>query len=608
MRSTMSRPLGLRWCGLALATLTSLGCDERTPTYDAREPGRGPGTLAGTGTPVSDGNFPGGNDLVPSALAVSPPLGPEPPDCDGDCQQHCIDAGLLNPVNRGVCTSLWGVGLDTRPIVPAEACRRLYADTQGRFPTRDEVQSCVGRPWGDTVKQLMATDEFVDIQRRRWADRLLYNNEALAITRIFDMDTLVEKLYRGLVPYDQFAAILSAHPVITRRYATPGDRAEAIVRILLGRPPFERERSDLARLYVLWDNGYYDHPSFGRSPDAFIRYRCVDDDGKRDPSEVGECTSILWGYNELVLEPDARADADGRMWSGLLSPAEWEKLTLPGKILAGEPAFWERAVDDVLEQYLGYSLSTLVPRVREELVDHLLRFNADIRSVHYAVLTSAVYLQSAFTSDGPDPIAESYRATTGPLKQAEVETWLDTIESDADRDIGACDFRIPDPERVLDLDTIGGYALIADSGWPLKGDEARVDGRYRDLARSLGGCPENLAGGRFKTVSILTTATQEGFVTSLCNPSMASDDNLRPAPIESLVPSGMAANSALTGQVAKDIMTHQVGRFFGREPTLEEYASVEAAATECAPKPCTAEAFARPLCFALLTGAEMLFY
>ena len=68
------------------------------------------------------------------------------------------------------------------------------------------------------------------------------------------------------------------------------------------------------------------------------------------------------------------------------------------------------------------------------------------------------------------------------------------------------------------------------------------------------------------------------------------------------------ANSALNNEVAKDIMQHQMGRFFGREPTVDEYSAAESAVAECAPKPCTAEAFARPLCFALLSGAEMLFY
>jgi len=74
------------------------------------------------------------------------------------------------------------------------------------------------------------------------------------------------------------------------------------------------------------------------------------------------------------------------------------------------------------------------------------------------------------------------------------------------------------------------------------------------------------------------------------------------------VPSAMQPNRALTDDVARDVLRHQIGRYFGREPDLDEYALAEAAVSECAPKPCTAEAFARPLCFALLSGAEMLFY
>ncbi|MCC6619748.1 MAG: hypothetical protein IT385_00755 [Deltaproteobacteria bacterium] len=607
MRRSHSSRLGLSHLVGALI-LTAGACDERRPIYDAREPGRGPGVLAGNGVPITNGDFPGGDDVVPAPLPVTPPLGPEPPDCDASCRTYCAERDLDNPVNRGVCTSLWGVGLGTRPIATAEACRRLFADTVGRFPDAQEIATrCASRPWGAVVRELIASDEFVALQRRRWADRLLYNNEALSVARIYDMDVLVDKLYRGLVPYDQFAALLSAHPVVTRRYATSEDRAEAVFRILLGRPPFSSERSDLARLYALWDNGYYDHPSFGRSPDSYVRFRCLDDEGRRDPDSVGECTSILWGYHELVLEPDARADDEGRLWSGLLTAEEWDLLSLPGKILARQPGLWERAVDDVVEQYLGYPLTTTVPTVREALVDHLLAFDGDIRSVHHAVLTSAVYLQSAAV-DGPDPVAESYRHTSGPLKQAEVETWLDTVEGVTDRDIGSCDFRLPDPGRILEMSTIGGYALVSESDWTWRDDGERIDTRYRDLARSLGGCPENLAGGRFKTVSILTTATQEAFVTTLCNPSLIADTNPRPAPVEALLPSGMAANRELTLEVARDVARHQVGRFFGREPALDELALVDEAAEACAPKPCTAEAFARPLCFALLSGAEMLFY
>ena len=65
------------------------------------------------------------------------------------------------------------------------------------------------------------------------------------------------------MPYDLFAAVVSAHPVLTRRHADPGDKAEALFHLFLGRPPFEHERADMARLYGLWHSGYYDHPQLG---------------------------------------------------------------------------------------------------------------------------------------------------------------------------------------------------------------------------------------------------------------------------------------------------------------------------------------------------------
>ena len=583
----------------------ALACGDDVPVFDARDPASGPGVLAGQATPITDGRFTGGSDVVPSSLSVTPPEGPEPPDCDAGCKAHCADAGLANPVNRALCESLWGVGLTTRPIAPREACRRLYVDTQGRFPSLDEARAvCGDRPWGDVVHDLIGTDAFVALQRRRWADKLLYNNEALSPVRIYDADVLVDKLYRGLVSYDAFGAVIASHPVIVRRYATPGDRAEAAFRLLLGRPPFERERADLARLYTLWSNDYVDHPSLGRVPDAFIRFRCVDDEGRRDPAEAGECASTLWGYHELVLESDARA-RDGRLWSGLLTADEWHALGLPGRILSTQPAFWETAVDDVLETYLGYDLATRVPAVREALVDFLLANEGDIRAVHFAVLTSLVYLQSAQVAAETDANA-AFRFTWGPLKQADAEAWLDTLQSGAKRVIGACDPRLPDPDRLLYAGTVGAYALLAASRWPLYREGKQVDDTYASLARTLGGCPENLAGGRFKAVSILGTATQESFVMALCDGGLVGTEIA--APIGALVPAQMAEDRALDGDVASAILVHQTATFFAREPSLEEYQEVTLAAGECAPKPCTAKAFARPLCFALLAGAEMLFY
>ena len=84
-------------------------------------------------------------------------------------------------------------------------------------------------------------------------------------------------------------------------------------------------------------------------------------------------------------------------------------------ILAREVGFWEHAVDEVMQQYLGYDLGTLVPAARQELIEYLLAHGGDIRAAHYAVLTSQVYRSSA---EGATDT--THRWTYGPLKQVEV--------------------------------------------------------------------------------------------------------------------------------------------------------------------------------------------
>ena len=601
-----------RGLAIVLGVVALAGCND-IEGMDPADPARGPGQLVGNGPPITDGNFRGGADAMPEPRDVEAPEEGAIVDCDTDCASYCDGLSLENPVNIGMCPVTWGAGLATRPVDRGEACRRLYADFLGRFPSADEAATvCQAGTWGETVSQLIATEEFVRVQQRRWADQLLYNNRAVNFERAYDMDDLVGKTFEGRVAYDAFAAVTASHPVIMRRLDTAGDRAEFMFELFLGRPPYEGERSDIARLYRLWSNGYFDHPHVGRLPDAYIQFACVDEDGRPDPATIGECTSVLWGHHELTLSPDVKrltksGEQEGQLWTGKLLPHEWEALQLPGRLIASEPAFWEYVVEETLTRYLGYDLAIDAPAVRHELVKFLLEYQGDIRALHYAIGTSFAYLQS---SKGGD--ASERRWTYGPYKQIEVEGWIDSIKATTGADLARCDHRLPHPEDYLETDReddgsdtgLSGWALalVRNSRWELSG-ELEVEDDYRNLARTLGGCPSNEVGGRFTTISVLNTAVQESFVAEVCG--IGDTDGVA---LDRLLPQGVSADAVLDDATADAILAYQQALFLGRSPDEEEIEEARAAASQCNPAPCTASAFARPVCFALLSSSEMLFY
>lgn len=584
-----------------------LACNEGPIDFDANRPERGPSEMLPKGQ-VTDGNFEGGNDAIPAARDdISTPDG-EVVSCDGACRSYCEAANLQNPVNAGLCSSMWGVGKAGNPINEDEACRRLWVDTQGVYPTRSEISDkCLGRPYGEVVNELLATDAFIALQSRIWADRLRYDTTTVSVERIYDMDLIVQALYQGRISYDHFAAITSAHPILTRRHATEGDRAEALFWLFLGRPPFGQERSDVGRLYHLWSNDYYDHPGLGmRLPDAFIRYRCLDYLGEVDESTSGECTSVLFGFEQLILKPDARSfrteDDVLTMWSGMLTASEWEKLQAPGRLLAGQWLFWEHAANTVIDQYLDYELATIAPEVGEQLVRYTLANDGDIRAMHYAVLTSYPYLQSAM---GGNDVLD--RFTYGPVKQADAEVWVDSLNHMTDTNLGRCDLLLNRPGDFLEAGTPAALALLAESEWNVNRDFSGVDGRYRDLVRTLGGCPDNSEGGRFKIVSVLTTANQLNYAGRICDPGK-QEDNPQAAALSKLLPADISADTPVTPEIAQQIFEHQTSTFFARRPTATEAEQAAARGTECEATGCRAEQFARVACFATLSSSEMMFY
>lgn len=591
----------LRLLSATLAALLGLACGGRRE-FDVDDPGSGPGDFVGRSSPLNV-RFEGGASVDVAARAVTGE--PDYRVCDAECQAYCAAQTFDNPVDRAMCPYLWGAGFDTRPVNPNEACRRLIVDTTGRFPTFDEsAAECLGRPIADVAREKILEDAFLLQNQRRWADVFRYNNTAVNLERIYDADKIVGKLFGGFLRYDEFVQVMSAHPVVLRRYDDAADRAEAIFNIFVGRPPFQNEREDMAKLYALWENGYHDHPALGmRLPDSMIQHRCVGEDGRIDEETAGACASVLWGYHRVVLLPDFRS-VDGQTWVGNLTKEEWEVLQTPGRIIGQWPQVWEHAVAQVLELYLGYDLGKFVPEVLPKLVEYTLAHGGDIRAAHYAVLTSALYLQSTSCDDSTcDPASEAPPWTYGPLRQTEAEQWIDSLGHVLARSQGACDHRVTSPDEILEASVVG-YGLVEASRWKLD-DELRVETRYVDLARTLGGCPDNLASGRFKTVSILNTATQEGVARTLCNPSLEPDLGVKAS---TLLPADTSASAVLSPELAELITDHQVKRFFSREPVDAELEMARAGADACVPKPCTAESFARALCYGLLSSSEMLFY
>lgn len=588
-------------CGLGL--FAPAACS-KSDNFDPGEPQAGPGTLVGRSKPLN-ASFLGGASADIEPREVSDVVDWKKKQCDAECQQYCAAQTFNNPIDEAICPQLWGAGFDTLPIDDKKTCRRVHADLLGRFPSLSEIGgSCLGRPIGDVVLDWIKTPEFVFQNQRRWADTFRYNNVAVNLERIYDADLLVGKLYGGFVRFDEFVEVMSAHPVLVRRFDDAGDRAEELYNVFVGRPPFANEKADMAKLYALWDNGYYDHAELGmRLPDSYINHKCVTEEGTLDDETAGACTSVLWGFNRVVLLPDFRS-LDNLTWVGNLTKKEWQLLQTPGRIIGKFPQVWEHAVSEVLQFYLGYDLAKYSPAVVSKLVDYVLAHGGDIRAAHYAVATSAIYLQGTECTDSRcDPDADVPPWVYGPLRQVEAEQWIDTMEVALAADQGACDFRIPDAQSILE-NSVVGYEVVSKSRWKIT-DEDQIDDRYSSLAQTLGGCPDNQVSGRFKAVSILNTATQEGFVAGLCNPSLAKEAGV---PVKLLLPADVSANAALDVDVAVRIAEHQIGQFFSRTPVDAETTMATLAVDACVPKPCTAESFSRVLCYALLSSSEMLFY
>ena len=475
----------------------------------------------------------------------------------------------------------------------------------GRYPRQDELDSVCQETTENIVYSLLNDDSFVAHQQRRYGDTFLYNTQVTSVERIYDLDLLVKKFHLGLVPVDQFAAVAASHPGYLRRFNSPQDIAGAVFNLFMGRPAFEFEKADLARLYHPWVAGYVDHIALNmRLPDSFLHFGC-----NADPTL---CTSSLFsGDQQLDLKQDWRAEntefwGDPVLWTGILSPDEWHLLQLPGRLLTEEPVFWEAFVDGVISHYFDYPLGQVLPAVRERLIEYLFTYNGDVRALHFAIATSALYLQSH-----KGQTATQHRFTYGPMKQAPARVWLDTFSNNLDIPLGGCDHRLTRPNDFISGGSLSAYRLLKNSDWPIR-DSGGIDKRYSEIAQSMGGCAENETSGSFNIISVLSTSAQANLLSEMCRPNPENSENQSgwPAMLDAstLLPITIDPNSALTSANARTIHQTLSQKFLSRNTLASEFPSLDSLTNSCRSANCTAEEFSRVICYSHLTSSEFLFY
>ena len=161
-------PRELGWLTSLLALGLVISCADET-TFDPSAPASGPGELVGRDEPLNQ-SFQGGASPDIDARAVAEP---DWQVCDAECQAYCAAQPFANPIDEAICPALWGAGFDTLDVNAGQACRRLYADLKGRFPSLAEVQAdCEGQPIADVALRLLKQDSFVHVHQRRYADTL----------------------------------------------------------------------------------------------------------------------------------------------------------------------------------------------------------------------------------------------------------------------------------------------------------------------------------------------------------------------------------------------------------------------------------------------------
>jgi hypothetical protein len=534
----------------------------------------------------------------------------------------CQDMEFDNEVDEAACDDVYGRGAEPEMADEIELCRRLYVDLTGALPTRKEFENdCQGRKVGAIVDDLMGRDAYVDQGRRLWADLLFMTSSVTYFEYIVALDDLVGQLYRGEIKLPKFAELVATHPGFTGRFDGQ-DLVGYSFLAFLGRDAAPHERLGLEPLWHLWQERFEEqHPTyyFGYSREVVNTILCMG-------SNEGTCHSDLWGHHSVVIPvvEEGNYDYEGVNVFAVedLSGDQWNTLRLPGRLIAMQPVFYETAAARSLERYLGYDAGAQLPLVRQRLVDMLMESGGNIREIEREILTSELYVMAAAvpppedagtgdTGDGEtgDAGEEEFQVPDfwhGPMKQLMAEAWLDSVEKLTGVEVGGCDHRFTDVQAGRPTDD----SPYEDTWWhpnefPKDDDptwapeQNKPDYTYRDIARQLGGCPDQQGQLRYTGTGVMISIGYSGVLSEVC---MVADPGsaLYPGDLESLGKSEEDLRH-ITDAMVKAALT--------RGPPDELAIALDEAVSACRDSAdCEPINFSQNVCRALLQSAPFVFY
>jgi hypothetical protein len=536
----------------------------------------------------------------PDPMLPTPELPPDAPPPPSD-----------NPIDVAIWPRI--VAERALPLAPAsdeELCRRMSLDLRGVLPLPSEVDAlCRGRTASEMARTFMDDERFVEREVLLFIRHVGAEPIEVWTENLLDGDRVYARVARGEIGYDDFAAELMAHPVMTiNRPAADDDDPAATIehafRIFLGRRPHGAEASDFGNVLRVWHRGWESRPFGNYKRPAYLDYReCTD-----AVFGAAACTSVLLGDPVTIDLPselfpsmpavDYESSRDGMFYyetvhGGLMDAAMQRELEKPGRLLASRDEFWDEAADRALNRILGWWRSTAnepdstLPEVRLALARSF-RASAthDLRDLYHTILTSILYTTSSRVSD---EIGERSLWSVGPVKTMDGEQYLDSLERVFEREMGFCethvdaqydDFFPNEYRRTQPEDFYGfGYDFYFENG------------------KDIGGCTGPFPAPR-----------EPGLRALFAHVNVA--DELCPEPAV-LYPDGFDANDA-SDENAVRLAEHVYPLFLTRAPADDERALVRETAAACRADPeCsdgTIAGFASELCGALLRSAEFVFY